>query len=643
MSTVDQFKTLEGGRSDSLMDATTDYQKQMEIRRRMGKTNRSDDDLLSRIARRKMGFRPRRDDEPSLLQRGPEGLEAAMRKFALDKKLAKRINAKRAKTLARELNTSVNSKVIEKEWYTVTEILGSPVVVTPQQLARPFDTQPVIVHHPKDRWYEKYTPETLTVKDDDGTTHKYTKCTGETPKRVTGTQRFWVAVTQGEYHDLLDRAKNAQKIKNLNMMAIDGTHLKKIRAPMANGNGYVQLIRGDILKRFRQEKQAEAKLSEREKEMNSLKALNDRMERLLMKTMKKRIPLVKKAEKLTSGLDARTQDQLKKLTAAFNHPLKMASLFRPTAVKSSDGETKHFCDMLNTKTAEIEAVHGEVNTTASAYQQFGERERRTNKWHKALPVNDVCVSPEALGPSGKPYAQEVMPKLYHHLDEANALTKKINAKENTDADSETPEEQVWGDMVFCARPGDDEEACKADATYPLSNETIKRETRCNFTRMQREVPKSFLKKVPEKLEKGITVKAKIDLGKNGISNRYYDAKVMRVRKNGTLDLEFDTEKLSARQTKMIPGRCQPQFVDADDSTDASDLYHNKFYEEEQKYIKKNKKGQKKRRKLLDDEIQSIVDLMKKLEVEKEEEAAGKFDEMEDDDVRGKMPGYHNRL
>ena len=324
----------------------------------MGKSS-SDDSLLARIERRKMGFRPRRDDEPSLLQRGPEGLEAAMRKFALDKKLAKRIKAKRAKTLARELNTSINSKVIEKEWYTVTEILGSPVVVTPQQLARPFDTQPVIVHHPKDRWYESYTPEKLTVKDDDGTTHTYTKWTGGTPKRVTGTQRFWVAVTQGEYHDLLDRAKNAQKIKNLNMMAIDGTHLKKIRAPMANGNGYVQLIRGDILKRFRQEKQAEAKLSEREKEMNSLKALNDRMERLLMKTMKKRIPLVKKAEKLTSGLDARTQDQLKKLTAAFNHPLKMASLFKPTPITASDGETKHFCDMLNEKTKYVDKDRGQ--------------------------------------------------------------------------------------------------------------------------------------------------------------------------------------------------------------------------------------------------------------------------------------------
>ena len=302
-------------------------------------------------------------------------------------------------------------------------------------------------------------------------------------------------------------------------------------------------------------------------------------------------------------------------------------------------------------TARNEETHGKVNSTASAYQQFGERERRTNKWHKALPVNDVCVSPEALGPSGKPYAQEVMPKLYHHLDEVNALTKKINARENTDADSETPEEQVWGDMVYCARPGDDEDTCTSTkvATYPLTDDetskeqNINRNAKCNFTRMQREVPKSFLQRIPEKLEKGITVKAKIDLGKNGISNRYYDAKIMRMRDNGTLDLEFDTDKLSARQTKMIPGRCQPKFVDADDSTDASDLYHNKFYEEEQKFIKKNNKGQKKRRKLLDDEIQSIVDLMRKLEVEKEEEEAGKFDEMEDDDVRGKMPGYHNRL
>lgn len=624
MSTVDQFKSLEG----------------------------DDAAMLARIsARRRMGVRPRRDNEPSLLQQGPEGLEAAMRKHVLEKKLAKRINAKRAKTLLREVSTSIDQNVIEKEWYTVTEILGSPVVVTPEQLARPFDTQPVIVHHPKDRWYEKYTCTTKTGKDDEGKSFEYTECKGEQPKRVIGTQRFWVAVKQGEYHDLLDRAKNAKKIKNLNMMAIKGNIVKKIRAPMSNGKSYVQLIRGDILKRFRSEKQAEAKLSDREKEMNSLKALNDRMERLLMKTLKKRIPIVKKAEKLTSGMDARTQQQLKELTEAFNHPLKMGSLFRPKAMTASDGETKQFCDMLNMRTAEIEEKHGKVNSTASAYQQFGERERRHDKWHKALPVNNVCVSPEALGPGGKPYAQEVMPQLYHHLDEANALTKKINARENTDVDSETPEEQVWGDMVYCARPGDDEDTCTSSivATYPLTDEqtskdrNINRKDRCNFTRMQREVPKSFLESIPSKLERGITVKAKIDLGKNGISNRYYDAKVMRVRNNGTLDLEFDTKKLSARQTKMIPGRCQPKFVDADESTDASDLYHNGFYETEQRFIKKKSLGKKKRRKLLDDEIQSIVNLMKKLEVEKEEEEAGNFDEMDGDDIRGKMPGYHNRL
>ena len=93
---------------------------------------------------------------------------------------------------------------------------------------------------------------------------------------------------------------------------------------------------------------------------------------------------------------------------------------------------------------------------------------------------------------------------------------------------------------------------------------------------------------------------------------------------------------------MIPGKCQPKFIDADENTEASDLYYNKggFYETEQAYIKEKTKGKKKRRKLLDSEVQSIIDTIKQLEKDEDTESSGNFDEEEDDIDTRTMRDFH---
>lgn len=649
MSAVKQFQMLEGGLDQGTPEA----------------------EMLKTVQMR-MGVRERKG--PSILEQtktNPLALEQALQAHALNKKIANRYNSKKKDALKRELERNMHPKVVAKMRYTVDQTReGMPIRVTDAHLQDPFNNEPILVHHPKDAWYANVTE---TEKQEFG--EKYIQYTGEGARKVKDTQGFWVAITEKEYIDMLDFASDKKKqdangkdllsdrkmLMYLNKMAIEGNILKDVQAPyfdqMGQQKGYVRLVRGDILKRYREAKKDDLKLSDEEKELNSLKAFNDRLEKILMVVTSKRTKVVKKAENLTSGLDARTQEQLRRLTEAFNHPLKMGSLFKakdkPWEIEVGEGkdkETKYFCDMLHKNHEKWNDIHGDVNNTSSAYQQFGDREKKTGEWHKALYVNGICVSPESLAdpgnPNSKPYAQAMMPQTYHHLDQTNRITKKLNAKEDPSGlnpKSQTKEERVWGDAVFCARASDDESQCTNETReYPLTDEKKKGGDICEFTRMQRNVPMSMLnrEKMPAKLERNVVVDAKIDLGARGISNNFYKATIKRVRKNGNLDLEF--MGLSERQKKIMPGKCQPKYVDKYlDMEEASDLYHGSggFYEEEQKYIRKKKGG--KAKKMKDEDVESIMELFKKIEL-RQKQIDNKDSEPFDDPRDGQSYGGNIR-
>ncbi len=691
-SIINQFRNLEGGAMTRAQRRAAAQQKQMSqqeqvdrVASRRANWNRSRPQPVKApvvIQQPKPAIRimERPVDKPSVMEQmrtDPKALENAIRTHALNMKVAKQYNNRKIRDLKRELKKSSNPKVIAKQFYTIDKVnVGGrdvDVGVTMAHVNMPFSMQPVIASHPGDKWFNDVTVE--TAKEDN---EEYEVYIGEDAAQdPMNTQRFWVAVKEREYENMLDSAKSEKEMNRvmyLNMMAVENDDqgrplLRHVRAPLIDGSGrpvkdsqgrtkHVRLVRGDFLKRFREEKKDELKLSDAEKEIHSLRALNDRMEKILMVTTQKRQATQNKAASITSNMDAKTKKQFDELTEAFNHPLKMGSLFKPFPVtigSGNDEETKMFCDILHEFHEKNKEKHGDVNTTSSAYQQFGDREKKTGKYHRALLADGICVSPEVKGPGGKPFAMEVAPETYHHLDKTNALTQKINARldpSGTRFDKQKREEEVWADMVFCARASDDEDECNApNAKYPLSAKTMNREQRCEFTQLQRRVTKDMLnpEKMPATLERGAKVEAKIDLGpERGHSIRYYKAIVKRVRKdmrgNMTFDLKFDYDitNLSHRQRKMIPGRCQPKFVDADESTEASDLYHDEFYSAEQKYVKKKKTPKNLDGMDAESMIRPIVEMFKKLEekqAQKKEKEAKPFDSM-DGSAPGNIDGYH---
>ena len=93
------------------------------------------------------------------------------------------------------------------------------------------------------------------------------------------------------------------------------------------------------------------------------------------------------------------------------------------------------------------------------------REKKDKKWHKALMVLDkdlkaTCVSPETMAASGKSYAEDIAPKVYHHVTDVVKLSHKKPIKDLNG--EELSEEKIWGDMIACAQyGGDDEDRCEA--------------------------------------------------------------------------------------------------------------------------------------------------------------------------------------
>ena len=143
--------------------------------------------------------------------------------------------------------------------------------------------------------------------------------------------------------------------------------------------------------------------------------------------------------------------------------------------------------------------------------------------------------------------------------------------------------------------------------------------------------------MPTKLEKGAVVDAKISLENGKESHRYYKATIRRMRKDGTMDLEFTG--ISERQKKLMPGTCQPKFVDADEDSEASDLYHDKFHKKEHSFQKKKGKS----RRIGEADVKSILKLFKEIESRQKDmdEKKEDFDEaIGSDNTRGNMEGYH---
>lgn len=117
-----------------------------------------------------------------------------------------------------------------------------------------------------------------------------------------------------------------------------------------------------------------------------------------------------------------------------------------------------------------------------------QRERRENRWHAALMVLDsdlkglTCVSPELEGRGiggtnqyGEKlvYAEEQLPQVYHDMTRVVNLGKKHDIKD--EFNKTIPEEQVFGDMAFCAQHGHtNQERCEDSSKvgkYPLSDRT----------------------------------------------------------------------------------------------------------------------------------------------------------------------------
>ena len=282
----------------------------------------------------------------------------------------------------------------------------------------------------------------------------------------------WVAIASAEFDEMMLSKKDAKERNS-----IGGKNVRAILVDSeGRARGRVFLVRAQELEAFRH------------KEDNEDEAVV--LMRDLVNDLRRKINIVwgdvsEKNAAANAYLQAHPEqaERLKLMIEMRNATLGPKSMYKP---KPGDG-----CDMNvdgKPRLAQFwkDQNHGTPEKPNPVNDFPERREKKDKKWHKALMVLDkdlkaTCVSPETMAASGKSYAEDIAPKVYHHVTDVVKLSHKKPIKDLNG--EELSEEKIWGDMIACAQyGGDDEDRCGSTESkgYPLSKDKAIPANLCRF-------------------------------------------------------------------------------------------------------------------------------------------------------------------